>query len=252
MKNFSLSAVLDALFYSFISFAVCFFGLLKPLGRISALCLSTFITLVVFTFFIFRNVKKVKKISLTKKEQKKAKRFNEFLCILNKKDGFNIVTHALQKAYPTGEVDKFSFVVPHKNLRIFFFFSFDGLTKSNVVFAYNRLLPNETAVIYAYNEPADVIEFSKRFSGKIEIKNGEKLYALVKDFLPLSVLPRTTFSENKKIGNFFSKKSAKKLFLFGALFLLTSSLVTFKTYYIVFGTIFLICSAISYFFGKPA
>ncbi len=252
MKNFSLSAFLDAIFYSFLTFAIGFFGFLKPFGRIASLYLSVFIALVVLTFFIYRGRKSAEKIYLTKKERLKAKRFSEFLCVLNKKDAFNVLTTALSKKYPLGNTERFCFALPEERARVFFFFSFDGLKKSDVVFAFNRLLPSEKAIIYSYNESAEVIEFSKRFLGRIEIKSGEELYHLIKDFLPLSVLPRTTFSEKKKSIVFLYKKNARKLFFFGALFLIASSFVTFKTYYIIFGSLFLICSAFSYFFGKTA
>ena len=144
------------------------------------------------------------------------------------------------------------FTLKDKKLKLFFFFSFDGLKKSEVVFAFNRILGDWSATIYCNNVSPEVLDFSKRFSNKINIQSGEDLYAEIKDFLPLSVLPRTTFNERKSLKPFLSKKSARKTFLFGALFLIISSFVTFKTYYVVFGTIFLIFSFVNYFFSKTA
>ena len=252
MKSFSLSAILDAGFYSIIIFATGFFGFLKPFGKTVALLLAIFVSLVAFTFFIYRNLSKTKMNLLNKKEKLKAKRFSEFLCVLNKKDGLNILKTAFTNKYLEVETEGNYFTLKDKKLKLFFFFSFDGLKKSEVVFAFNRILGDWSATIYCNNVSPEVLDFSKRFSNKINIQSGEDLYAEIKDFLPLSVLPRTTINERKSLKPFLSKKSARKTFLFGALFLIISSFVTFKTYYVVFGTIFLIFSFINYFFSKTA
>lgn len=250
MKNFSLKALFDSFFIAFIVFLITFTLSISHLGRVSTTIIAVFFSLVSFTFFVYRFTSKEKRARLSRAERVQSKRFNEFLSIIPVRDCYGIIMHGIKNTYPKGLEEKGSFLIQEKKERAFFRFSFEGLKKSDVVYAFNHIKPEETAVIYCYHASEEGIAFAKKFNGKVNIKTGEDLYAEIKNGLSFSLLPRTFFSTNKIKRKFFTKKNALKFLLFGALFYFMSSFVTIKIYYVIFGTAFLIFSLLSFLFGK--
>ena len=89
----------------------------------------------------------------------------------------------------------------------------------------------------------------------VEYKTAEEVYLLVKE---RNALPERYLGENsaeckrKKLFRLcFSKSSSKRFFISGILLLFTSFITPFSYYYILFGALLLIASALLRIFGHP-
>ena len=129
--------------------------------------------------------------------------------------------------------------------------SIDGVTKKDVVKIFNRL-KTETAEVYTTCEDKDVYDFAKRFDGKIKILGTEKTFKFLQEtsLLPKPTLPVVTKKSNKELlKSTFTKKKARSYFFLGLGFLFLSSFVTFKLYYLLFGSAFTLFSLACRFFA---
>ena len=87
----------------------------------------------------------------------------------------------------------------------------------------------------------------------IELWTGEKIYVALKES---DALPKTYFGEEnaekrskRKLRLCFSKRNAKSFFVGGALLLLSSLFTPFPYYYLIFGTLLFLASALIRIFG---
>ena len=144
--------------------------------------------------------------------------------------------------------------IPEKNLLVSFKFGFVKPSKADVVKVFNLINKSERAVIFCEEFDDELKSFADLFNGKIILYQGEKIYSLLEqnDELPQITCPAATLPKKKKahLKSIFTKKSAKRFFSFGMIFLLMSFFVPIKLYYIVCGCAMMIISVLATLFGK--
>lgn len=173
------------------------------------------------------------------------------LCFASKKEVENIMS----KLLPV-DCEKKKGGFQEEKAKVFHFavFSFEGLTKTDVAKAFNKISERETAVIYTAFCQKEILDFASLFEGKIKIIYGSELYSLLKEKSLLDKIKGefSAFVPKKKASfkNLINKNRAKSFFAFGAALTVLSFVVPYKLYYIVCGSIFLALSLVCKFFGK--
>ena len=117
--------------------------------------------------------------------------------------------------------------------------------------AFSRLKTAGKKIVLCNRIDEDALQLCNRL--QIEVCTGERVYAMVKEknALPDSYAGEETPVDKKQRRRklCFSKSNAKRFFIAGALILLTSLITPFPYYYLVFGSILLLVSALIRFFG---
>lgn len=251
----SLSVILDTLFYMLAGFTLSFVAVNYFLAPPASYVLATTFAIVFTLLFV--------KISADKRQKKfsskeKEKRFNDAMTRLNmtsEKTVADLFEKALKKEGLSTEKKKGGVFIPEKNTTAFFFFRFDGVSKTDVVKCFNKIGKNQKAKIYSENFSDEVTAFAARFGGKIILTDGRQAFDLLEkhDLLPKEKIDLD--EEEKKRFDFsrlLDKKRAKSYLAFGLLFTLLSYFAPIKGYYLVFGVAFLTLALILRLFGKAA
>ena len=252
MKKGILKKTSDAAFVFTVGFLLSFFILNYFIKRPYSLVLSVSLALTVAVISF-------KIISAAYENGKTAKGNGRLitntlnhLCLSKEKEVKDLFLSAFIKKGYVAELKRRYILLPKEKLQLFFVFSFDGLTKKDVVSAYNALSKGYRAVIYTNEISEEVKDFVIRFNRKVNVFYGKEVFDFLKD---CEVLPDVDFVLEEitapKIGvkNFVEKKKAKNYFVFGVVFLLLSFLVPLKIYYVVAGGIMLTFSLFAKFFG---
>ena len=246
--------ILDSAFTDFLSFITSFlilnFYVERPYSIIFGACISIPIFLIALD--------KMKKNSAEKSlDKEKAKAVNDMcnsLCLLDNFRKLELFERAINRRGLKTLKKKGGIFVEERSSAVFAIFSFDGITKTDVVRVFNSISSKDKAYIFGQSASKDLLDFIDRFDGRIEFIDGKKTY----DFLCESnCLPKQApISKNKsKVAiNFFtrlfSRKNSKKFLWFGFLFLFMSAFVIIKFYYICCACIFLTLSLFCRLFGN--
>ena len=253
MKGFSISVILDTIFISFLGFTSCFLIFNYFFERKIAIGFSITLALVllIFTFGILKA--KRKKNKLAKKEKVQAENTLLQLSFMPKAEAVALIHTALEKENLNPIKTRFGFSLPDKKALIFLSLNLEGTTKSDVVKAFNKLDEEHTVIyIFSTSVSGEVLEFTKRFNGKVKIIFGEKIYSLLKKH---NALPpekyRLLFKKSKfYFSNILKRKKAKRYASLGFCMAFFSFLVSFKLYYVIFACLFFTLSIITFIFGK--
>ncbi len=253
MKN-TFAFILDVLFVlliSFILFLVLFtFFTPYPYSLIFSACIAIIISL----FYFARYDKRNKKAKLSKENKKRQTLLISELNFSTTQEQNFIMENALFKAGLTVEKKRGALLLKDKDALILMRFSFNKITKAEIVKAFNLISKRQTVYILAESFDEDIISFAKRFDGRVVLIDGEKVFCYLKEHnaMPLNYKYQC-FLEKRKKGSFknlLDKRKAKTFFIFGMLFLISSYISPLKTYYIVCGCLFLIYSLTLRVLGK--
>lgn len=253
MKNFSLANLFNIIIATFIFFVlslVFFLGFFKyPIS----LALSITLSLLFALTYFFISKKKFNAKRLKNKETKSVEELMIELNFFSKQNLYSTFTKAFQAQNKTVvKVNRGLYLKEDKTL-IFLVFSFEGVSKEDVLKAYNMLKKEDKCLIYASFCSPETEKFIERFGGVIKLENKKNIYSLL---LEASLLPKCThilldYNDTKKtFKNYFNKKNAKRFLSFGIILVVMSFFVYYKLYYLIFGIIFLIFSSVSLLFGK--
>ncbi len=254
MKKFSLSFLGDLLAVCFATFSISIVLLTYFLDYPRNLIFSLLFTAILSAIFC-------KILLARRKKQNKGvtdkKHFNQVILQLNyqsRAQNDDIIFDALLSNYKEVERKKHGSFIPSKNTLFLTRFNFDQIKKSEIIKVFNLLENGQKAVIFAENFSLEVIQFAKRFDGKIILKDGKDTYNLLSKHnnFPLLTftLPESKKTNPFKIKNIFYKSKAKTFLGFGLGFMFFSFFVPFKIYYVVSGSIMLIIASICILFGK--
>ena len=251
--KFSLSVILDSLFTAFISFILLFILFNYRLTFLISITLSITFSLIILIFAYIYLRKKKNTYNLSKIDMQTMEIMANQLCLYDKKEQLEVFTNLLNKLNIKFEIKKDFIYIKEQEICIFPLFSFDQITKTDIVKIFNTISRNQLAYIFAKEFTNEIESFSARFDGRIILVKKESLYKILseQDLLPKQKLP---FKEQSKVKlsslkNILNKKNSKKLLGFGLLFLFMSLFVFAKIYYVVVGSIFLIISLFSRLFG---
>lgn len=248
-----ITMITDIVFISFcvflFSFAVC--GCF--VFRSAAFTLSLMFALIFCLFLTKIYISKHKK---TKQLLDQDKKLKDVACELEFMSPIELKKLFIEAFNKNGErairQRKYIFLCD-KNVLVYVKFSFEKITKAEIVSLFNSLLKGQTGIIISSAYSDDIKDFAARFDNKITLKNVESAYRILQkaDSVP-PITHKNIFISSKKsnIKNIFNKKHAKRFFLLGVYFTVFSFFVNLKIYYVIVGGVFLIVSAIIRFFGK--
>ncbi len=250
----SLISILDSAFTAFLSFITSFlilnYYVERPFSIIFGVCISIPIFLIAFD--------KMKKNSAEKSlDKEKAKAVNSTcnsLCLLEKTKKLELFERAINRRGFKTLKKKGGIFIEQTNSAVFALFSFDGITKTDVVRVFNSISSKDKAYIFGQSASKELLDFIDRFDGRIVFIDGIKTYEFL---IESNCLPKEAplkKSKSKMLGNFFSRlfirKNSKRFLLFGFLFLFMSAFVVIKFYYVCCACIFLTLSLFCRLLGK--
>ena len=251
--KFSLSVILDTLFCAFISFILLFILFNYYFILSVALTLSITLSLIIGMFVFIYLKKKKTAFNLSKKNRQNLDIMVNQLSLYSKKEQLSVLKTLLNKLSTPFEERKDFLYIKEKGLCLFTLFSFDQITKTDIVKIFNTISKEDLAYIFASDYSPEIISFASRFDGRIILVKKQDFYKILlkNDCLPKQKFP---FEKNNKLklsdlSRLLLKENSKKQFWFGLLFLIMSFFVYFKIYYIVIGCLFLVLSLVSRLFG---
>ena len=255
MKKISLAVIVDTLFISFCLFILSFAIIYCFLSRSASFILSLTITFsggLLSFYLLYQNFKKSQ---ISGEEKNFINDLLNQLCFNTDKENSLLIEKAISNLKIKHEKTKNGLIVINDEFLVYPKITFEGLKESDIIRAYNKLTNRQKAIIVYFKCSEEVKTFGKKFGGKILLTHANSVCFLLKkgNALPqikikLS-LPKKEFRE--KLKGILTKKRAKNYFCIGLGFLLFSLFVPFKAYYIIFGSVTLILSVITYFLKKP-
>ncbi len=249
-----LSAILDSLFSGFICFFVCFLLLSYFFARTQAIVVSLIFCALVIAIALKRLSAKNALLKLKKTQEKQKQACISALNMCTQSQVLGVFSKAIEKLGKNAKSKNGALFIDEKSVVLFFKFSFDGITKTDVVRAFNALPKNYTAYIFASEFSSELLSFIDRFDKKIVAVDGVKTYKFLSktDCIPQSELnfksEKLTFTKAKL--NLIKRKNAKRYFSFGVTFLFMSLFVPLKLYYVICGCLFLTFSLLCRLYGK--
>lgn len=118
-------------------------------------------------------------------------------------------------------------------------FGFYKVTKTDVVKIYNYSRIPQKFVIIGQEFNQEVMDFAKRFNGKIELMDAKQFFERLKNAQLLPLTFNKDFLQESKKPHVFAglknRKNAKVFLLCGLYFLAMSFLVPIKTFYVLWG-----------------
>lgn len=253
MKHFSFVALADAVFSAFLIFILSFVILNyftpRPYSIVLAICVALFCSLLLYKLFSAKRQGR----TIKETDRKTYEKVMTALCFMPKTAVVSLFEKSLKTAGKEVVKRRYALAETKENLVHVPVFSFEDVTKTDVVKAFNLLNKSERAVIYAEDYTAGVKAFAARFNGRIILKNGKEAYKLLKNGDNLSEIAVPELTINRKypsgIKMLFNSKNAKKYAVTGLVFLAMSYLVPIKTYYVICGAVFLVLALFTKLFG---
>ena len=254
MKKLSFSVIFDGIFIGvvafFISFVFFYAGALRkgatPLAVTTAL-LATLVGVILLS-------KKQGAIYLKKQEKKRLDELINGLCFCNRIETTAHFEQALIKSQTPYEKTPKGLILTNKNLLLCPYFSFDGITKAEILRSYNKLSDGQTALVLSDTFPPETKQFAEKFDGKIKLAEKQTTFFLFKKanyFPDFSVKLKTvkpTFWE--RLRSSITKRRSGSYFLFGLSIFAISFFTPFKIYYLFFGCVLLSLSIATLFLSK--
>lgn len=252
MKSY-LSVILDTIFCFIIALLLSFILLNYFLPSSTSLILS-FLLASIFSFLVLKILLDKRKGALDSVREIKEK--ENLMLELNFLPHKSVLSHFYTlferlnyKVYIKGKYLCFK----DKPVVLRFSYSFSKVEKEDVVCLLNDLSGEQTGYILAPQFSQEIMDFTKRFSNKIVLVNGEEVYKFLKQHDALLPQKFSSVKERKNRGvwrNFLKKKKAKNFLVLGLIFLFMSYFVPIKAYYVICGCLFLSYSLFLRLFGR--
>ncbi len=252
MNKISLKILCDGLFTLFVVFSVTFvllnFFMVKPFSVIVAIGVSVILA----TLYSKRSYEKTKNYVIKKKDEIKINEMLGELGVMKKQKVIGLFLKAFNKNNIFVVRRNGGLYSPKEKTFYVFHFGFSLFDKNDVVATVNKLNKNDCAVVFTHQVKDSVVLFANRLNRKIDFKLSKDVYSFL---LKANCLPPKTLPDQAKLP-FFSrlkkgmiKKRAPKIFAFGLFFIFSSFFVTYKIYYAIVGSFFLISSLLITLFG---
>lgn len=249
MKNFRL--FFGSLLCGFLVFLICRFIFDYFLSLKLSTSISLFICLLAIIFAVKLFNVKDKKQCIVKETIREKENVLLHLTFLSKTEQKNLFFKAFTIKNLKPVKQKKYLLLTERKILVLIKFGTEKISKADIVSVYN-FGGFEKAFILCDDFDNEILNFSRRFTPKIILKDGDYAYSLLKEtnclpeikFLPPDNANRSKFCELKY------KKNAKKFFLFGVGFILFSFFSTLKTYYLLVGFAFVCFSFALALFGK--
>ena len=245
--------ILDTLFCAFVSFILSFILFYYFLPRPLAITLSVTACALLSLYFIKRGLKKQIGIKLSLKNKKECDQLLTTLKFCTTQEQCEIFCAPLKNKYSIQQ-KKGGIFIKDKNCAIFPLFSFENLTKTDVVKIFNRISSSDTAYILCDDHSNEIKTFIDRFDGRIKLFDQNDAYLFLKENQSLPQV-KNILTEKKPLTlsafkDILQKKKAKTLLGFGLTFLVMSYFVSIKIYYLICGCVFLFLALLCRLYGK--
>ncbi len=246
--------ILDSAFTAFLSFITSFLILNFYVERPYSIIFGACISIPIFLIALDKMKKSSAEKSLDKEKLKAVNGMCNSLCLLENYRKLELFERAINRRGLKTLKKKGGIFIEERLSAVFVIFSFDGITKTDVVRVFNSISSKDKAYIFGQSASKELLDFIDRFDGRIEFIDGEKTY----DFLcENNCLPKEApikKSKPKVALSFFSKlfirKNSKRFLTFGFLFLFMSAFVIIRFYYICCACLFFTLSLFCRLFGK--
>ncbi len=253
MKKFSLALFLNLSLSTFFFFvlSLALFLSFFPYNVSLTLSITTALLFALIFYFFGRKIQNKKN-----QKVKETKNIDELFIELNfmsKQSAYSLFTKAFTSLNKTVIKVPNGLYIKEDHTLIFFAFSFEGISKADILKAYNMLKKEDKCLIYASFCSQENEKFITRFGELLKLENKKEIYSLLKE---TNNLPKYTHILLEETGpkptlkNIFSKKKAKRFLTFGIVLIVMSFFVYYKLYYLIFGIMFLLLSSFSLLFGK--
>lgn len=251
MKKYLIPLIVDLGFLLFVTFTLSLiftsYFLPYPKNLIVAICLALLIFLLEFKLLKSKSDKRLSKS--VKKTQ--LERLKEHLSMLKKSEALDIFYAVFKKKGFSVDRKKGGLYIKEKSALILTCFEFLELDKTFIVKAFNKLNKSDTAFILATDCKKEILDFAKRFNGRISIVLTLDIYEFLEKNSALPHLQEVKATPKIKVvlKGFFTKKRALKFFFLGLTFLILSVFAFYKYYYVILGSILMIIGIVSRLFG---
>ena len=253
MKNVLLS-LLDGAFSAFLAFIIAFLVLNYFVERPFSIVFSICIALPIF-IIAYQKLEKSSRLRGERNARKKiVQKTISALSLMDKSEQVKLFFKAIKiKGYDC-QIKKSGIFIESKKVGIFPLFSFDKITKTDVVRAFNMVNRAQKAVVLGGEISQDVKDFIFRFNGQVLFFGEQEVFTFLSE---ARCLPQEKIDLTKKsalasgiINALFKRKNSTKYLIFGALFLLLSYFSPIKIYYVIWGGVFLLVALLSRLFGQ--
>ncbi len=247
-------SILDSVFTAFLGFITTFLLLNFYVDKPYSIILGVCIAIPIFMIALDKMKKSSVQKSLDKEKNKAVKNMSNSLCLLEKNKVLDLFERAINRRGFRTLKKKGGIFIEQQKCAVFIIFSFDGITKTDVVRVFNSINQKDKAYIFGESVSADLLDFINRFDGRIEFIDEAKTYILLNEAnclpkeMPLSKKRPIVFSNI--LSRLFVRKNSKKYLGFGIFFLLMSAFVVIKFYYVSCACIFITLSLFCRLFGR--
>ena len=252
MKNFSFAIISNVISLLLISFTISFFIFNYFFNYKLAIMFSVIVSLISVVIYIaFATKKKIKEQNQRNKNKDIEQTFIE-LNFRKKSDIYSLFIKAFTKLDKLPKKINNGIYLKKDNAFIYFAFGFEGVSKTDVLKAYNLIKKGEKAIIYSSYCSEEIKNFAKRFNNAVQIESKQNIYSILEstDSLPkpCHFILQEDYRKRATLKGFFDRKKAKSFLTLGLTFSFMSLFVRYKIYYLITGTIFLLFFAFSLFF----
>lgn len=254
MKKLSFSVVFDGIFIGIVSFFVAFVMFYASSLRSGATPLAVTVALLSTMFGVVLLSKKQGAIFLKKQEKQRIDELINGLCLSSRAETTAHFEQALIKSEIPYKKTPKGLLLTGKNLLLCPYFSFDGITKAEILRAYNKLSGTQTALVLSDDFSPETRQFASKFDGKVKLAEKQTTYFLFKkaNYTPdFSVkLKTSTPSFWERLRTSITKRRSGSYLLFGLSLVGLSFLTPYKVYYLLFGGVLLCLSVATLFLSK--
>lgn len=257
MKRFSLGKIIDFLFKNTLIFFIIFVWLRFYLQSLYfAVFLSVLFTLLIGIFFIVKNEKNFNKQMLSKKQTDLLNSYSNELMFNSFNANLNFFKNVINSKKDV-KISK-NFVFLHENgvkIGIFPFFFKRILTIDDLLNIYVKAKNEQInkLIVVCKQYPQEAENYAKQIGNmNIVLLNQQATYLHL--FEPFNYYPKIThklIEENKVtfkqiLNNAFNKKRVKAYLFAGVILMLSSFIISYNLYYIIFSSLCFLLALFSY------
>lgn len=252
MFKFKISEISDGLFILGSAFLIAFvLAFYFCRNNVSAMMIAIPFSLILFSVYMLFLKKKKGKLLIKREDEEKFIKCANALCLENKEFGENVIFSTL--AGLGKNPVKTSCGIVCENDFYFVKFSYDKITAGSIAHAYKKTPKSKNLVFIAIDFNPDAIAFASGFFARIKLLTLSEIFPLLKQ---ANTLPKGGFVPKEQKTSFvnllkqtFQRQKAKTFAFYGSFLLIMSRFVFFPTWYITFGSAFLIYAIVIKFFA---
>ena len=258
MSKFKIINLIDKIFITIASFLIIYAWINFYIRDLSSTFILSAIFSLAFTYilFYFLERKKDKKLLSAKQTEEINKNFLAFR-LMSIKEKLNLINQILSLDYETKATSK-NIIYKKENLTccLIVATNFSSISQEDLINIIEQNNKKIDCIEIVCNEVSGNINANLIKNLKITFINKTKLYN--EFFFKFNIYPDTSILNEKELKlnwknvfkNILQEQKAKRYFILGFVLIFSSLILPFKTYYLIFGTGFLVCSILCKLIAK--